>query len=76
MSSAKEIKQLFADYVVPSYGRFDLVFDHGQGSYLWDISKDVEIKGSLYLYGIFKDRVTGEVSDSFFLGCLDNANGK
>lgn len=36
MSSAKEIKQLFADYVVPSYGRFDLVFDHGQGSYLWD----------------------------------------
>lgn len=47
-----------------------------KGSYLWDISKKVEIKGSLYLYGIFKDRVTGEVSDSFFLGCLDNANGK
>ncbi|MBO4544449.1 MAG: aminotransferase class III-fold pyridoxal phosphate-dependent enzyme, partial [Verrucomicrobia bacterium] len=33
---AEKIKQLFNDYVVPSYGRFDLVLDHAQGSYVWD----------------------------------------
>ncbi|MBR5605580.1 MAG: aminotransferase class III-fold pyridoxal phosphate-dependent enzyme, partial [Verrucomicrobia bacterium] len=32
----EKIKQLFNDYVVPSYGRFDLVLDHAQGSYVWD----------------------------------------
>lgn len=32
------VKQLFAQHVVPSYGRFDLVLSHGQGSYLWDIT--------------------------------------
>lgn len=31
-----EVKELFSRHVVPSYGRFDLVFTRGQGSYLWD----------------------------------------
>ena len=34
--SAAAIKALFAENVVPSYGRFDLVFTHGAGSYVWD----------------------------------------
>lgn len=33
-----EIKNLFQQYVVPSYGRFDLVLSHGAGSQLWDIT--------------------------------------
>ncbi|MCC6234127.1 MAG: acetylornithine transaminase [Verrucomicrobiales bacterium] len=31
-----EVRELFERHVVPSYGRFDLVFARGQGSYLWD----------------------------------------
>jgi len=33
-----EVRELFNRYVVPSYGRFDLVFDRGAGSYVWDVS--------------------------------------
>lgn len=32
------IQQLFQQYVVPSYGRFDLALSHGQGSWLWDVN--------------------------------------
>jgi acetylornithine/succinyldiaminopimelate/putrescine aminotransferase len=35
-NKADNIKQTFNQYVVPSYGRFDLVVKYGQGSYLWD----------------------------------------
>jgi acetylornithine/N-succinyldiaminopimelate aminotransferase len=34
----ESVKQLFSQYVVPSYGRFDLVFSRGAGSYLWDVA--------------------------------------
>ncbi|HEX4646608.1 MAG TPA: acetylornithine/succinylornithine family transaminase [Verrucomicrobiae bacterium] len=33
-----EVQSLFHQYVVPSYGRFDLVFSHGSGSRLWDVA--------------------------------------
>ena len=33
-----EIRELFSRYVVPTYGRFDLVLSHGAGSYVWDVS--------------------------------------
>lgn len=32
------IRDLFRQYVVPSYGRFDLAFARGAGSWLWDVS--------------------------------------
>lgn len=32
------IQQLFQQYVVPSYGRFELALSHGQGSQLWDVN--------------------------------------
>jgi len=32
------IQQLFQQYVVPSYGRFELALSHGQGSRLWDVN--------------------------------------
>jgi predicted acetylornithine/succinylornithine family transaminase len=32
------IQELFQKHVVPSYARFDVVFSHGQGSYLWDVN--------------------------------------
>ncbi len=32
-----EIRELFSRYVVPSYGRFELVLSRGQGSYVWDV---------------------------------------
>ena len=34
----ESVRELFSQNVVPSYGRFDLVFSHGQGSYLFDLS--------------------------------------
>lgn len=33
-----EVRELFSRYVVPSYGRFELAFSHGAGSYVWDVS--------------------------------------
>ena len=32
------IRELFAKNVVPSYGRFDLVLSHGDGSYVFDVT--------------------------------------
>lgn len=32
------VRELFTKNVVPSYGRFDLAFSHGAGSYLFDFS--------------------------------------
>ncbi len=29
-------RELFAEYVVPSYGRYETVFTHGQGARVWD----------------------------------------
>ena len=32
------VQELFKKHVVPSYGRFDVVFTRGEGSHLWDIN--------------------------------------
>lgn len=32
------VQELFKKHVVPSYGRFDVVFKRGQGSSLWDVN--------------------------------------
>jgi acetylornithine aminotransferase/acetylornithine/N-succinyldiaminopimelate aminotransferase len=32
------IRELFAKNVVPSYGRFEIVLSHGEGSYLFDVT--------------------------------------
>ncbi|MEY2536454.1 MAG: acetylornithine/N-succinyldiaminopimelate aminotransferase [Verrucomicrobiota bacterium] len=34
---AQQIRELFERNVVPSYGRFDLVLERGDGSYVWDV---------------------------------------
>jgi acetylornithine aminotransferase/acetylornithine/N-succinyldiaminopimelate aminotransferase len=34
----ESVRELFNKNVVPSYGRFDLVFSHGMGSYLFDVA--------------------------------------
>jgi acetylornithine aminotransferase/acetylornithine/N-succinyldiaminopimelate aminotransferase len=34
----ESVKELFSRYVVPTYGRFDLAFQRGAGSYVWDVS--------------------------------------
>jgi acetylornithine/N-succinyldiaminopimelate aminotransferase len=34
----ERIQDLFAQNVVPSYGRFDLVLERGEGSYVWDVN--------------------------------------
>jgi acetylornithine/N-succinyldiaminopimelate aminotransferase len=33
----ENVRELFRKNVIPSYGRFELVFSHGQGSYLFDV---------------------------------------
>jgi acetylornithine/N-succinyldiaminopimelate aminotransferase len=37
-NDAAAVQTLFQQYVVPSYGRFDLVVSHGSGSYIYDIT--------------------------------------
>lgn len=32
------VKGLFDQFVLQTYGRFELAFSHGQGSYLWDVT--------------------------------------
>jgi len=36
-STQSEICELFERFVVPSYARFDLVLERGEGSYVWDV---------------------------------------
>ena len=36
-NETKRVRELFEQNVVPSYTRFDLVLDRGEGSYVWDI---------------------------------------
>lgn len=37
-NQVEAITSLFAQHVVPSYGRFELVFSHGSGSHLYDVT--------------------------------------
>lgn len=37
-NDAVAIRELFNKHVIPSYGRFDLAFSRGAGSYLWDLA--------------------------------------
>jgi len=36
-STTDSIRDLFEHYVVPSYARFDLVLERGDGTYVWDV---------------------------------------
>ena len=36
-NETKRIRELFEQNVVPSYARFDLVLERGQGNYVWDV---------------------------------------
>jgi len=36
-NKTKRIRELFERNVVPSYARFDLVLERGEGSYVWDV---------------------------------------
>src|SRR6266446_5474052 len=36
-SNAEHVREAFEKFVVPSYSRFDLVLERGEGSYVWDI---------------------------------------
>ena len=36
-NETKRIRELFERNVVPSYTRFDLVLERGEGSYVWDV---------------------------------------
>jgi acetylornithine/N-succinyldiaminopimelate aminotransferase len=33
----EQVRELFKNNVIPTYGRFELVFSHGQGSHLFDV---------------------------------------
>jgi len=37
-STQNEIRELFDKYVVPTYARFDLALERGEGSYVWDVN--------------------------------------
>jgi acetylornithine/N-succinyldiaminopimelate aminotransferase len=36
-NKTRDIREAFEQFVVPSYARFDLVLERGQGSYVWDV---------------------------------------
>ncbi len=54
------IQALYARNVVPSYGRFDVVFQRGQGSHLWDVN------GKRYL----------DFGGGIAVNCLGHANAE
>jgi predicted acetylornithine/succinylornithine family transaminase len=35
--NAEQVRETFEKFVVPSYARFDLVLERGEGSYVWDV---------------------------------------
>jgi acetylornithine/N-succinyldiaminopimelate aminotransferase len=37
MNETELVRELFEQYVLPTYGRFDIVLTRGKGSYVWDI---------------------------------------
>jgi acetylornithine aminotransferase/acetylornithine/N-succinyldiaminopimelate aminotransferase len=37
-NQSESVRELFNKNIVPSYGRFELVFSHGAGSYLFDVA--------------------------------------
>ncbi|HEY2123927.1 MAG TPA: acetylornithine transaminase [Chthoniobacterales bacterium] len=37
-SSQKGIRDVFEKFVVPTYARFDLMLERGEGSYVWDVN--------------------------------------
>jgi acetylornithine/N-succinyldiaminopimelate aminotransferase len=37
-SNAEHVREAFEKFVVPSYSRFDLVLERGEGSYVWDVT--------------------------------------
>src|SRR5580704_4611689 len=38
-SLSQRTHHMFDQFVVPSYGRFDLVLERGKGRYLWDVNQ-------------------------------------
>ncbi|HEY0456794.1 MAG TPA: aminotransferase class III-fold pyridoxal phosphate-dependent enzyme, partial [Verrucomicrobiae bacterium] len=48
------VKELFANNVIPSYGRFDLAFARGSGSYLWDVAgrRYLDLGGGIAVCGL------------------------
>jgi len=36
-SKAEKVYEIFEDCVIPSYSRFDLVLERGEGNYVWDV---------------------------------------
>jgi predicted acetylornithine/succinylornithine family transaminase len=36
-NETKRVRELFEQFVIPSYSRFDLVLERGEGSYVWDV---------------------------------------
>jgi acetylornithine/N-succinyldiaminopimelate aminotransferase len=36
MSDSNSIREMFTRFVLPTYARFDLVLERGEGSYIWD----------------------------------------
>src|SRR5207249_6654253 len=37
-SETTNIRELFERNVIPSYARFDIVLERGEGSYVWDVN--------------------------------------
>lgn len=48
------VRQLFSQYVVPSYGRFDLALERGAGSYVWDVNgrRYLDLGGGIAVCGL------------------------
>ena len=36
--TGENVRELFDQYIVPSYARFDLVLERGKGSFVWDVN--------------------------------------
>src|SRR5947207_5452965 len=66
-STQSEIRELFDKYVVPSYARFDLVLERGEGSYVWDVDGrrylDIGVGIALCVIGHANPEITEAVAE-------------
>ncbi|MDB6040288.1 MAG: argD [Verrucomicrobiales bacterium] len=53
-NEVSRIQELFQRNVIPSYGRFELAFTHGKGSYVWDVNgrRYLDLGGGIAVCGL------------------------
>lgn len=65
-AEGRSLRVLFEEFVVPSYGRFEVELERGQGSYLWDTSgrRYLDFGGGIAVCSL--GHANGEIADALY----------